>query len=107
MDQDAVMRAKVLLLGANRRVVRGPRGLSAYRVLTGVNPEVYGSKLVKVLVEAGRSPRVAELPQARVALLEEAVAVARGLSPANPYRARMLALAVAALDEEQGASETS
>ncbi|MFE0465158.1 hypothetical protein ACFW1A_38490 [Kitasatospora sp. NPDC058965] len=104
MDQDAILRAKVLLLGANRRVIRGTRALWAYRVLTGVNPEAYGSKLALVLVEASRSARVAELPQARAALLEEAVWVARTLSAANPYRAKVLALAQAESAGEAGAS---
>jgi hypothetical protein len=96
MDQDMVMRARVMLLSANRRVVRGTEGLRIYRLLTQVEPEVYGSKLAYVLVEASASPLVRELPGQRLALLEEAVAVATALSDANPYRAKMLSRALAA-----------
>ncbi|MGW1067891.1 hypothetical protein ACWD4F_25610 [Streptomyces aureus] len=95
MDQDIVMRARVKLLSANRRVVRGVEGLWIYRTLTKVDPEAYGSKLAFVLVEATSSPRVRNMPEQRMALLDEAVAVATALSPANPYRDRVLELALA------------
>jgi hypothetical protein len=104
VDQDAILRAKVLLLGPNRRLLRGLQGLRAYQVLAEVNPEAYGSKLARVLVEASRSARLAELPKARIALLEEAVAVASRLSPANPYRAAVLEPARDALAREAAAS---
>jgi hypothetical protein len=45
MDRDMVVQARVRLLRANRRVVRGVEGLWIYRLLTQVEPEVYGSKL--------------------------------------------------------------
>ncbi|MEU6806913.1 hypothetical protein [Streptomyces neyagawaensis] len=102
MDQDMVLRAKVQLLSANRRVVRGAEGLWIYRLLTQVEPEVYGSKLAYVLVEAGASPLVRELPGQRLALLDEAVAVATALDAANPYRAKTLARALAARRELDG-----
>ncbi|MFF4259776.1 hypothetical protein ACFY1L_52380 [Streptomyces sp. NPDC001663] len=91
-----VVLARVRLLGANRRVVRGVEGLWIYRLLTQVEPEVYGSKLAYVLVEESGSPLVRELPGRRLALLDEAVEVAKALSTANPYRAKMLARALAA-----------
>ncbi|MET8450367.1 hypothetical protein [Streptomyces sp. NPDC005209] len=100
MDQDIVLRARVMLLSANRRVVRGAEGLWIYRVLTQVEPEVYGSKLAYVLVEASGSTLVRDLPERRLALLDEAVAVATALSPANPYRAKVLARALAAKRRE-------
>jgi hypothetical protein len=96
MDQDMVMTARVRLLSANRRVVRGAEGLWIYRLLTQVEPEVYGSKLAYVLVEASASPLVSESPEQRSALLDEAVEVARGLSESNPYRSMVLARALAA-----------
>jgi hypothetical protein len=96
MDQDMVVLARVRLLSANRRVVRGAEGLWIYRLLTQVEPEVYGSKLVYVLVEASASPLVRELPERRLALLDEAVEVAKALGTSNPYRAKMLARALAA-----------
>ncbi|MFI6247731.1 hypothetical protein [Streptomyces sp. NPDC051016] len=104
MDQDMVMRARVQLLSANRRVVRGTEGLRIYRLLTRVAPEVYGSKLAYVLVEASMSAQVRELPEQRLALLEEAVAVASALDAAHPYRTKVLAKAFAArreLEEQQ------
>ncbi|MGW2050953.1 hypothetical protein ACWCPF_38190 [Streptomyces sp. NPDC001858] len=106
MDQDMVLRARVKLLGANRRVVRGVEGLWIYRLLTQVEPEVYGSKLAYVLVEASASPLVRELPEQRLALLDEAVAVGTALSAANPYRAKVLARALAARRELDGRQAT-
>ncbi|MFM9594818.1 hypothetical protein ACKI1J_29720 [Streptomyces scabiei] len=96
MDQDMVMLARVRLLGANRRVVRGAEGLWIYRLLTQVEPETYGSKLAYVLVEVSSSPLLREMPERRLVLLEEAVRVASALDGANPYRAKMLARALAA-----------
>ncbi|MER6497294.1 MULTISPECIES: hypothetical protein [Streptomyces] len=96
MDQDMVVLARVRLLSANRRVVRGVEGLWIYRLLTQVEPEVYGSKLAYVLVEESGSPLVRELPERRLALLDEAVEVAQALSPANPYREMVLARALTA-----------
>lgn len=90
------MLAKVRLLGANRRVVRGTEGLWIYRLLARVEPEVYGSKLAYVLVEESGSPRVREVPGRRLALLDEAVAVATALDRANPFRAKVLERALAA-----------
>ncbi|MFJ9348346.1 hypothetical protein [Streptomyces sp. NPDC101237] len=102
MDQEMVMRARVELLSSNRRVVRGTEGLRIYRLLTRVEPEAYGSKLAYVLVEASASPLVRERPEQRLALLEEAVAVASALSTSNPFRARTLARALAAKRELEG-----
>lgn len=101
MDQDMVVLARVRLLSANRRVVRGAEGLWIYRLLTQVEPEAYGSKLVYVLVEASASPLVRELPERRLALLDEAVEVATALGTSNPYRAKMLARALAARQRER------
>ncbi|MGW4897733.1 hypothetical protein ACWEQL_36635 [Kitasatospora sp. NPDC004240] len=100
MNQDAVLRARMLLLSTDRRVLRGPRGLWAYRLLTQVSPEVYGSKLARVLVDATRFPEVRTLPQARLALLDEAIAVAQALDGRNPHRIRVLTLALAAREAE-------
>jgi hypothetical protein len=104
MNQDTGLRARVKLLSSNQRVLRGPDALWVYRVLTRVSPAVYGSKLAHVLVEASRSHGLRELPRARRALLEEAVAVAEALDAANPFRAKVLAKALQALHEEPTAS---
>ncbi|WP_406193775.1 hypothetical protein OH807_03575 [Kitasatospora sp. NBC_01560] len=95
LNQDAVLRARVMLLSSNQRVLRGPKALPVYRLLTAVEPEVYGSKPAHVLTGAAAAPAL--LPQERRALLEEAVAVAQALQPGNPYRAKVLARALAAL----------
>lgn len=100
MDQDMVVLARVTLLSANRRVVRGAEGLWIYRLLTQIEPEAYGSKLAYVLVEASASPLVGELPERRLALLDEAVEVAKALDTSNPYRAKMLERALAARQRE-------
>ncbi|MER5200349.1 hypothetical protein ACWD3J_43820 [Streptomyces sp. NPDC002755] len=100
MDQDMVVLARVRLLSANRRVVRGAEGLWIYRVLARVEPEAYGSKLAYVLVEASASPLVRELPERRLALLDEAVEVAKALDTANPYREKMLVRALVARQRE-------
>ncbi|MEU8791274.1 hypothetical protein [Streptomyces sp. NPDC048643] len=100
MDQDMVVLARLRLLSANRRVVRGTEGLWIYRLLTQVEPEVYGSKLAYVLVEAGAPPLVSELPERRLALFEEAVTVAKALDVANPFREKVLERALAALQRE-------
>ncbi|WP_441251375.1 hypothetical protein [Kitasatospora sp. McL0602] len=107
MDQDTVLRARVKLLSTNRRVLRGPDALWVYRTLTEVNPAVHGSKLAHVLVEAARSPRLAELPAVRRALLEEAVAVAQLLDADNPFREKVLAAALDALQRVPGADTES
>lgn len=100
MDQDMVVLARVRLLSANRRVVRGVEGLWIYRLLTQVEPEAYGSKLAYVLIEASASPLVRELPERRLALLDEAVEVTKALDTSNPYRAKMLGRALAARERE-------
>ena len=96
MDQDMVVLARVRLLSANRRVVRGVEGLWIYRLLTQVEPEVYGSKLAYVLVEESGSTLVREMPERRLAMLHEAVEVAQALSSAIPYREKVLKRALAA-----------
>jgi hypothetical protein len=101
MDQDMVVLARVRLLSANRRVVRGAEGLWIYRLLTQVAPEAYGSKLAYVLVEESASPLVRELPERRLTLLEEAVEVAKALGTSHPYRAKVLARALAARQRER------
>ncbi|WP_329561400.1 hypothetical protein [Kitasatospora sp. NBC_01266] len=104
MHQELVLRARMKLLSTDRRVLRGPDALWVYRVLTQVNPAAHGSKLAHVLVEASRSHRLHQLPDARLALLEEAVAVARALDAANPFRAKVLAKALEARQRELSAS---
>jgi hypothetical protein len=107
MHQDQVLRARMKLLSTDRRVLRGVDGLWVYRVLTQVSPQVYGSKLAYVLVEAARSPRLGALPAQRRALLEEAVAAAAALADSHPYRAKVLTRALEALRREPAAPTTA
>ncbi|MFI5822432.1 hypothetical protein ACIA8I_25535 [Streptomyces rishiriensis] len=96
-----VVLARVRLLSANRRVVRGAEGLWIYRLLTQVEPEAYGSKLAYVLVEASASPLVRDMPERRLALLDEAVEVAKALGASNVYRTKVLVRALAARQRER------
>ena len=64
---------------------------------------MYGGKLAYVLVPASRAPGAQDLPLLRLELLEEAVQVARALEPANPFRAKVLAMALEALRHERPA----
>ncbi|MFF0413579.1 hypothetical protein ACFYUY_24470 [Kitasatospora sp. NPDC004745] len=85
------------LLSHDGRVLRGREGLWVYRVLFGVSPQVYGSKLAHVLVEASGWAQVAGRTAARRALLEEAVAAAGVLEVGHPFRAKVLGRALEAL----------
>ncbi|MFF6773332.1 hypothetical protein ACFY8W_07190 [Streptomyces sp. NPDC012637] len=94
-DQNAVLRARVLLLGS------GEPGLweriGAYRVLAEVSPRAYLPKLADALVERGQ-----ELgdPEVRVRLFAEAVEAAQRIEAGAPGRAERLRQA---LDAHQGA----
>ncbi|MFD0274014.1 hypothetical protein ACFVHB_08870 [Kitasatospora sp. NPDC127111] len=94
VDQDVLLRARVVLLSSNNRILRGPRALEVYRVLASAAPEVYGSKLVVVLLRGAVALAGSDPAKAR-AVVEEAVAVAEALEERNPFRAEVLALALA------------
>ncbi|MET9051140.1 hypothetical protein ABZW50_08305 [Streptomyces bacillaris] len=100
VDQDDIMRARTILLGSGRRTPY--EEVDAYRVLARVGPAAYLPRLVRALHDlsyervhgSGRSggPGAGfhEQPMARLALLEEAVAAARAVDPAEPGRAQLL-----------------
>ncbi|WP_181398330.1 hypothetical protein, partial [Streptomyces sp. ZEA17I] len=100
VDQDDIMRARTILLGSGRRTPY--EEVDAYRVLARVGPAAYLPRLVRALHDlsyervhgSGRSggPGAGfhEPPMARLALLEEAVAAARVVDPAEPGRAQLL-----------------
>ncbi|MCX4751360.1 hypothetical protein OG455_38665 [Kitasatospora sp. NBC_01287] len=97
MDQHVVLRARMRLLSADEWVLSGPDALWVYRALNEVSPQVYGAKLAHVLVVASRFRRVRELPEARAALLREAVEAASALAAGARFRDAVLADALAAL----------
>jgi hypothetical protein len=70
---DLVLKARVRLMSHNDRILDGEEGLWVYRILFTVSPHAYAFKLAFVLRELSEAgPRVARLPEARRALLEEA-----------------------------------
>ncbi|MFJ5832701.1 hypothetical protein [Streptomyces sp. NPDC093089] len=81
VDQDAVLRARVLLLGSGRLTARERVG--AYRVLAEVSPLAYLPKLVDALIE--RTHELDE-PELHVTLYAEALAAARRLPADAPRR---------------------
>ncbi|MEU3482733.1 hypothetical protein ACI2LO_14800 [Streptomyces sp. NPDC033754] len=85
LDGDAVLRARVALLGSGRLTAR--EELEAYRVLAEVSPRAYLPKLVQVLVHRGYDLGNAEL---RPALYAEAVAAARRFDAEVPNRDKLL-----------------
>ncbi|WP_406114612.1 hypothetical protein [Kitasatospora purpeofusca] len=85
IDHDAVLRARVLLLGSGRL---WPEDLiGAYRVLAEVSPRVYGPKLVDTLLTLCYQSRD---PKVDLALSEEAYRAARRSEAGEPGRAERL-----------------
>jgi hypothetical protein len=85
IDHDAVLSARVLLLGSGRPSRAEPAG--AYRMLAEVSPKVYMSKLVDAvfaLYYESRDPKVDLSPA------EEASWAARGMEAGAPNRAQRL-----------------
>ncbi|MCR8942044.1 hypothetical protein NW249_07915 [Streptomyces sp. OUCMDZ-4982] len=97
VDQDDITRARTILLASGRRTPY--EEVDAYRVLARVGPAAYLPRLVRALHDlsyerghgSGRcgcpGSGYGERPAARLALLEEAVAAARAVDPAEPGRA--------------------
>ncbi|MFG2908486.1 hypothetical protein ACGF13_25890 [Kitasatospora sp. NPDC048286] len=105
VHEDLVTRARVRLLLSDHWILTGEDALWVYRTLFAVSPRVYAHKLVHTLLDASRSPLVADLPAARLALLEEAAAATAWMdNDRDPY-APMVVDAVfhglAALREQQ------
>lgn len=90
VHEDTVLRARVRLLSHNERILHGEEGLWVYRTLFTVSPAAYAYKLAFVLREAAEGPRVAHLPHARQALLDEARAACAHIpSHAPAHQAQM------------------
>ncbi|MEV8454177.1 hypothetical protein AB0467_18655 [Streptomyces sp. NPDC052095] len=85
IDHDAVLRARVLLLGSGRPSETELVG--AYRVLAEVSPKAYLPKLVDALLALRRQDGG---PKADLALAAEASRAARGMEASAPKRAERL-----------------
>ncbi|MFD3324364.1 hypothetical protein [Streptomyces sp. NPDC058701] len=97
INHDAVLRARVSLLGSQALPVR--QQVAAYRVLAQVSPLAYLPLLADALYEYSRQ-EFAHLPETALALRAESVAAARRMYGLEPGRAELLAAALAAYKEQ-------
>ncbi|MFH8705508.1 hypothetical protein [Streptomyces rubrogriseus] len=88
VDQDAVVRARNILLASGRRTPR--EEVDACRVLARVSPAAYLPRLARALQNLSCDRVYSDRPEDRLALREEAVAAARALDPADPKYADVL-----------------
>ncbi|MFE0515233.1 hypothetical protein, partial [Streptomyces sp. NPDC058964] len=98
LDQDAVLRARTMLLGSGR--LSPMREIEAYRVLAGVGPLTYLPKLCEALISYGYEAEFRGRPDIRLALSAEAVDVARRIDTSLPQRTELLARALSAYEFE-------
>lgn len=98
IDQDAVLRARTLLLGSGGLSIG--RQVEAYRVLSEVSPLAYLPKLAEALLSYGYSPEVRDRPEVRLALHAESAAAARRIDAGWPNRAELLVRALSAFRYE-------
>ncbi|MFJ7912921.1 hypothetical protein [Kitasatospora sp. NPDC096204] len=107
VHEDLVTRARIRLLLNDDWILTGKDALWVYRTLFAVSPRVYAHKLVHTLLDESRSPLVADLPAARLALLEEAAAATAWMgNDHNPYEPMVVDAVLhglAALKKEQNA----
>ncbi|MFE5489436.1 hypothetical protein ACFQ7Z_05660 [Streptomyces virginiae] len=89
INHDAVLRARVLLLGSGMLGLR--EQVDAYRVLAEVSPKAYLPKLVDALLLTSYRSRV---PEVDLALTTEAVEAARRIEAGVPTRAERLCRAL-------------
>ncbi|WAU85245.1 hypothetical protein O1Q96_39445 [Streptomyces sp. Qhu-G9] len=92
VDQDAVLRARTMLLGSGRPDVG--RQVEAYRVLSAVSPLTYLPKLTEALLSYGYEPEVRDLPDVRLARHAEAAAAARRIDAGEHNRTELLVRAL-------------
>ncbi|MBD0690085.1 hypothetical protein [Streptomyces sp. CBMA123] len=107
--EDLVLWARVRLLSRNRWELEGEEAMRVYRILFAVTPHVHASKLTQALLGLSYQPRLAHLPEARRALLREALEAAAHIPPGGPwYQDRYAEYALSALrrldeqDEQEG-----
>ncbi|MGW0394689.1 hypothetical protein ACWDYJ_28145 [Streptomyces sp. NPDC003042] len=87
INHDAVLRARVALLGSETLPVR--EQVAAYRVLVQVSPLAYLPRLVEALYEYSRQ-EFGQRHEIALSLRAEAVAAARRMCEMEPERARLL-----------------
>ncbi|MEV5986821.1 hypothetical protein AB0L85_17645 [Streptomyces sp. NPDC052051] len=92
VDQDAVLRARTMLLGSGRLSLG--RQIEAYQVLSVVSPVTYLPKLADALLSYAYAPEVRDRPELRLARHAEAVAVARRIDAGEPNRTELLVRAL-------------
>lgn len=98
IDQDAVLRARNVLLGSGRPSPR--QMVDACRVLAEVSPATYLPRLSRALRDLGYASELGDKPEMRLALFEEAAEAAYAMDASDPKRAETL---LAALDSRQRA----
>ncbi|UUU25657.1 hypothetical protein [Streptomyces sp. DSM 40750] len=98
VDQDAVLRARNVLLGSGRPTPRDE--VEACRVLARVSPASYLPRLSRALIGLGHGDAFDELPEARLALFEEAAQAAYALDGSDPMRTEVLLRALDALQRQ-------
>ncbi|MFK0254956.1 hypothetical protein [Streptomyces sp. NPDC090445] len=96
INHDAVLRARVSLLGSEKPTVR--QRVAAYRVLVQVSPLAYLSRLAVDLIKY--SKEFADRPEIVRALRTESVAAARRLCELESGRQRLLVATLTALREQ-------
>ncbi|MFG2877396.1 hypothetical protein ACGFYU_20790 [Streptomyces sp. NPDC048337] len=96
INHDAVLRARVALLGSGRLPVQ--QRVAAYRVLVQVSPLAYLPMLPKALYDY--SKEFTHEPAIALALRAESVAAARRLCGLEPERAPLLAAALTGYREQ-------
>ncbi|MFJ8041177.1 hypothetical protein ACIRBX_11795 [Kitasatospora sp. NPDC096147] len=100
VHQERVLRARVRLMSLDRRLLRGAEGIAVYRTLAEVSPQVYASKLARVLVDESKAGKLAGAPELRRALLLEAREWAGRIEVGHPFRARVMELLAEAEQRE-------
>ncbi|MFF7888884.1 hypothetical protein ACH40F_49060 [Streptomyces sp. NPDC020794] len=94
VDQDAVLRARTMLLGSGRLSLG--QQVEAYRVLSVVSPLTYLPKLTEALLSYGYAPEVRDHPEVQLARHAEAAVTARRVDAGDPKRTELLVRALSA-----------
>lgn len=94
VDQDAVLRARTMLLGSGRLSLG--QQVEAYRVLSVVSPLTYLPKLTEALLSCGYAPEIRDRPEVQLARHAEAAATARRIDAGEPNRTELLVRALSA-----------
>ncbi|MER7468335.1 hypothetical protein [Streptomyces sp. NPDC097981] len=96
INHDAVLRARVFLLGSEKPTVR--QRVAAYRVLVQVSPLAYLSRLAVDLIKY--SKEFAGRPEIVLTLRAESVGAARRLHELESGRQRLLITSLASLRDQ-------